>query len=140
MDVVNISIDSPLPVYFPLKKYGYSLIKVLNNENRWQTKLVCSILDSYLRHYVSTTYAKQNEYLRLLETTAYLKCNNKLSPKIVNIYPNDKTVVCDYIGEFLTDYLLNNSANISLIVTSALNYLRDINSIIDLCIFKGTMV
>ena len=129
MDKINVLLDSAPQLYFPLKKYGYILEKTLNNENRWHAKIVCSILDEDSRRYVSTTYAKQNDYLRLLETTTYLKCNNKLSPEIAKLYPEDKTIVCEYIGEFLSDYLLNTPANIALSLTSVFDYLKDINSI-----------
>ena len=125
----NVLLGSPIRPYFPIEKYGYVLEKALNNENRWNTKLVCSILDKDYRRYVSTTYAEQNDYLRLLETTTYLKCNSKLTPKIVKLYPEDKTIICDYIGEFLSDYLLNSPANISSSFASVFNYLKDINSI-----------
>ena len=129
MDKVDILLDSPGDVYFPLKKYDYILENVLNNKNRWDTKIVCSILDRDSSRYVSTTYIKRNDYLRLLETTAFLNCNNKLSPHIAKIYPEDKTIICHYIGEFLCDYLLNNPDTISLSLTSIFEYLKDVNSI-----------
>ena len=129
MDKIDVLLNLPLQLHFPLKKYGYSLERVLNNKNRWHTKIVCSILYGDSRRYVSTTYAKQNDYLRLVETTVFLNCNNKSSPKIVRLYPKDKTVVCDYIGEFLSDYLLNNPFDIILSLSSIFSYLRDINSI-----------
>lgn len=47
----------------------------------------------------------------------------------MSVYPPDRTIVCDYIGEFLSDYLLNNPADISLSLTSVFDYLRDVNSI-----------
>ncbi|MFB0561837.1 MAG: hypothetical protein ACETWM_11605, partial [Candidatus Lokiarchaeia archaeon] len=129
MDKINVLVDLSQRPYFPLKKYGYTFERTLNNKNRWETKIVCSILDRKSERYVSTTYAKQNDYLRLLETTTFLKCNGKLSPEIVSVYPQDRTIVCDYIGEFLSDYLLNNPADISLSLTSIFDYLKDVNSI-----------
>ncbi len=129
MDKISVLSDSPVQPYFPLKKYGYTLERALNNGNRWNVKVVCSIRDIDSNRYVSTTYTRENDYLGLLETTSYLKCNNKLAPKIVKLYPKDKTIVCDYIGEFLSDYLLNNPADISLSLTSIFDYLKDINSI-----------
>ena len=129
MDKISVLVDLPQQPYFPLKRYGYTLQRTLNNKNRWETKIVCSILDKKYKRYVSTTYAKQNDYLRLLETTTFLKCNRKLSPEIVSLYPPDRTMVCDYIGEFLSDYLLNNPADIPLSLTSVFDYLRDVNSI-----------
>ena len=133
MERVNTLTHSYTQLYFPLTKYGYILTKILNNENRWYTKVVCNILGEDFKHYASTTYARQNDYLRLLETTTYLECNNKLSPKITKIYPSDKTVVCDYIGEFLSDCLLNKPGDISLIITSVFDYLKDMNSINSTC-------
>ena len=129
MDEINVLLDSALQPYFPLKKYGYIVERTLNNENRWHTKMVCSILDKNSKRYVSTTYTGQNDYLKLLETTTYLKCNYKLSPKIVKLYPEDKTIVCDYIGEFLSVYLQNFPVDITLSLTSVFDYLKDINSI-----------
>jgi len=129
MDKINVLVDVPQQPYFPLKRYDYTLERTLNNKNRWETKIVCSILDRKSERYVSTTYARQNDYLRLLETTTFLKCNGKLSPEIVKVYPQDRTIVCDYIGEFLSDYLLNNPADIFLSLTSIFDYLRDVNSI-----------
>jgi len=129
MDKINVLVDLSQQPYFPLNKYGYTFERSLNNKNRWETKIVCSILDRKYKRYVSTTYARQNDYLRLLETTTFLKCNGKLSPEIVSVYPPDRTIVCDYIGEFLSDYLLNNPADISLSLSSIFDYLRAVNSI-----------
>ncbi|MBL7131121.1 MAG: hypothetical protein ISS45_06945 [Candidatus Omnitrophica bacterium] len=129
MDRINALLDSTSQLYFPLKKYGYVLEKTLNNKNRWDTKMVCSIRDENSKRYVSTTYADQNEYLKLLKITTYLKRSNKISPDIVRLCPEDKTVVCDYTGEFLHDYLLSNPAEISLTLSSVFDYLKDINSI-----------
>lgn len=129
MEKVNISSDLFIQAYLPLRKYGYIPTEILNNRNRWHTKIVCNILGKDFKHYVSTSYARRSDYLKLLETTAYLKCNNKLSPKIVKIYPDDKTIICNYIGEFLSDYLLGNPADISPGIISVFDYLRDLNSI-----------
>ncbi|MBU2541772.1 MAG: hypothetical protein KJ593_07715 [Candidatus Omnitrophica bacterium] len=129
MDKMEILANSTLQLVFPLEGYGYFLKEVLNNKNRWHTKIVCSILNGDSRQYVSTTYAKLDDYLRLLEITTYLKCINKICPEITMIYPKDKTVICDYIGEFLSDYLLNNPSDIIMSLTSVYSYLRDINSI-----------
>lgn len=125
----NTLLNHSLSFNFPLEKYGYSLEKVLNNENRWQDKIVCSILNSNGRRCVSTTYTKENDYLKLIENTSFLNCNNKLSPRIVGIYPKDKTIICDYIGEFLADYLISNPSDIALCLASVFDYLKDINSI-----------
>ena len=129
MQRVNIPSNLCAKLYFPLEKYGYKLLEILNNENRWHAKIVCNILDKDSAQYVSTTYAKRSDYLRLLETTTYLTCNNKLSPRIAKIYPNDITAVCCYLGEFLSHYILNNPANLSLSIASVRDYLRDLNLI-----------
>jgi len=129
MRTANISPHLSDKLYFPLEKYEYKLLEILNNENRWHVKVVCSILSKDFAQYVSTTYAKRSDYLRLLEITTYLACKNKLAPRIDKIYPDDATVVCRYVGEFLCHYLLNNSAGVSRIITSVYDYLRDLNSI-----------
>ena len=117
-------------LYFPLGKYGYILKGILNNENRWHTKIVCSILNNRdFKHYVSTTYAAQSDYLKLIETTTFLQCNNEISPKIIALYPQDNTVVCEYIGEFLSSYLLNNPTDILSSLTAVFEYLKEINCI-----------
>lgn len=114
---------------FSLEKYGYILDKPLNNENRWHAKIVCSILDKEGKHYVSTIYAKQNDYSRLIENITFLKCNDKLSPEIVNVYPRENAVICKYVGEFLPDYLLIHSFDITPAFNSILEYFKDINSL-----------
>jgi len=129
MQKVNISSNLCAKLCFPLERYGYKLLEILNNENRWHSKIVCNILGKDSTQYVSTTYAKRSDYLRLLETTTYLTCNNKLSPRIARIYPNDITAVCCYVGEFLSHYILNNSANLSPSIASVCDYLKDLNLI-----------
>ena len=115
---------------FPLAKYGYMLEAMLNNENRWHTKIVCSILNKKdFKRYVSTTCAEQSDYLKLIETTTFLQCNNEISPKIIALYPQDNTVVCEHIGEFLSSYLLNNSTDIFSSLTAVFEYLKEINCI-----------
>ncbi len=118
-----------LTVHFPLKKYGYALERILNNKNRWHTKIVCSILTKDFNRYVATTYKRQSDYLKLIESTQLLTCNNKLSPQIVNLYPEYNTVICKHIGEFFSDRLLRNVFCISSVLTSVLDYLKGINSI-----------
>lgn len=122
--------EIPSRLYFPLEKYGYILERMLNNENRWHTKIVCSILNNRdFKYYVSTTYAAQSDYLKLIETTTFLQCNNEISPKIIALYPQDNTVVCEYIGEFLSSYLLNNPTDILSSLTAVFEYLKEINCI-----------
>ena len=122
-------LDLPLNLYFPLEKYGYILERALNNENRWHTKIVCSILDRDSECCVSTTYARKIDYLKHLEILAFLKRNNKLSPTIIKLFPEDNTLVCNFIGKFLSDYLLNNPIDICPSLTTVFDYLKDINSI-----------
>ena len=114
---------------FPLEEYGYVLKNVLNNKNRWHAKLVCNVLGSDLKKYVSTTYANENEYLRLIETTTVLKCNGKLSPKIVGLYSKKNTAICEHIGEFLANYLLTNPEESTSCIIAISEYLVEINSI-----------
>ena len=115
---------------FPLTRYGYSLGSILNNKNRWYTKIVCHIQNNKdLRHYVSTTYAKHYDYLRLIETTTFLKCNNKLTPEIIELYPEKNTVVCKHIGEFLSDYLTNNAGKVFQALSALFEYMEEINHI-----------
>ncbi len=118
-----------LQSHFPLRQYGYIMEAPLNNENRWPAKIVCSIIDKQFKQYVSTTYAKKDDYLKLIETTTFLKCRNKLFPKIVNLYPYDNTVLCERIGEFLIDHLLNNPNDLVSSLISVFEYLKEINSI-----------
>ncbi len=117
-------------VYFPLTGYGYTLDEILNNKNRWYAKIVCHIQNNKdLRHYVSTTYAKHYDYLRLIETTTFLKCNNKLIPEIVKLYPRENTVVCKHIGEFLSEYLTNNTREVFQVLSAVFEYMEEINRI-----------
>ena len=117
-------------LYFPLTGYGYTLDGILNNKNRWYTKIVCHIQNNKdLRYYVSTTYAKHYDYLRLIETTTFLKCNNKLIPEIVELYPGKNTVVCKHIGEFLSDYLTNNASETFQVLSAVFEYMKEINRI-----------
>jgi len=116
-------------LHFSLEKYGYTLDRILNNENRWHTKIVCSIWDKDFRHYVSTAYADQIEYLKLIETTTFLNCNKKLSPQIAKVYSQDNTVICKHLGEFLSGYLLNNEDSVITVLDAIFEYLKEINSV-----------
>ena len=117
------------PNLFPLQRYGYALEKILNNENRWETKIVCSLLNKRSVRCASTTYVNQIDYLKLLETTSLLNSRGKLSPKIIDLYPAHRTVVCDYIGEFLADHLSVNPDEAQPSLGSVFDYLKDIGSI-----------
>lgn len=125
----TVALNKPSQLIFPLYKHGYILEGVLNNENRWNTKIVCRIADKNGRRYVSTTYREKSDYLKLLETITYLKCNNKLSPRIVKLYPADNTIICKYIGEFLFECLAENPSIVPSTAISVFRYLEDINSI-----------
>ena len=122
--VLNREID-----FFRLEKYGYRLGRVLNNPNRWHTKIVCSVFDGVPRHYASTTYTKQYDYYKFLETTAFLDCNNTVYPEIKAIYARETTVVCEYIGQCLQDYLLRGFQRASLGIESVFRYLMRLNAI-----------
>ena len=118
-----------LPAHFPLEKYGYTLERILNNKNRWHTKIVRSILTKDFNRYVATTYKRQSDYLKLIENTQLLMRNNKLAPQIVNLYPEYNSVICKHIGDFFSERLLANTSYISSVLTSVLDYLKGINSI-----------
>lgn len=127
------ALGSSPKLYFPLERYGFKLERILNNKDRWDIKIVCCILDRNYRRCVSTTYAEEDDYFKLVESTTLLNCNSKSSPKITGIYPKHNTIVCDFIGEFLCDYLLDNPGDIFFTLTSVSDYLRDINSIQPSC-------
>lgn len=115
---------------FPIAGFGYALDSILNNRNRWHSKIVCHIKNSAgLNYYVSTTYAKHYDYLRLIETTTLLKCNKKLTPEIFELYPACNTVVCRYIGKFLSDYLKDNSGEILKAISAVFEYMKEVNRI-----------
>lgn len=122
-----------LPIHFPFEKHGYALECMLNNKNRWHTKIVCSILTKDSSRYVATIYKKHSDYLKLIESTQLLVCKNKLVPQIVNIYPEFNTVICNHVGEFFSDCLLRNTSSIPLTLASVLDYLKGINSINQSC-------
>jgi len=114
---------------FYLQRHGYVLDRPLNNQNRWDTKIVYSLLDRDSKKFVSTTYAKSHDYLKFIETSTFLKCKDKLSPEILKVYPEHKTVICEHVGEFLQDYLLAHpEAAISSLI-AVFDYLKDVNSI-----------
>ena len=114
---------------FYLQKHGYALDRPLNNQNRWDTKLVYSLFDKDSKKLVSTAYAKSHDYLKFIETSTFLKCKDRLSPEILKIYPEHKTVICEHVGEFLQDYLLAHPEAIISSLIAVFDYLKDINSI-----------
>ena len=115
--------------FFRLEKYGYSLGRVLNDPNRWSAKIVCGVFDRASRHYASTTYTKKHDYHKFLETTSFLGCNNTLYPEIKAIYAKEATVVCEYIGQSLQDYLSRDLHRASFGIEAVFKYLNDLNSI-----------
>ena len=122
--------ETPGRLRFPLERYGYATENVLNNGNRHHIKLVCSIRKhGDLRRLVSTTYARHNDYLRLVETTTCLKCNDRLSPEIVELYSRENTVVCGHIGEFLSEYLANNPDRTETCLRAVFEYMKEVNFI-----------
>jgi len=115
--------------FFNLQEHGYALDRPLNNQNRWDTKIVLSAFDSDSRKLVSTAYAKRRDYLRFIETSTFLKCKNKLSPEILKLYPEHKAVICEHVGEFLQDYLLAHPEAVISSLIAVFDYLKDTNSI-----------
>ena len=114
---------------FYLQRHGYTLDRPLNNQNRWDTKIVYRLFDRGLKKLVSTAYAKSHDYLKFIETSTFLKCKDKLSPEILKVYPEHKTVICEHVGEFLQDHLLAHPEVIISSLIAVFDYLKDINSI-----------
>ena len=114
---------------FPLERYGYRLTRTLNNKNRWHTKLVCNISDALSRNLVATTYKNKNDYLAFTKVVDLLGANAKLSPRPVKFFPEHNTAICDYIGIFLFEFLLENPACLEESLISVFSYLEDINSL-----------
>ena len=112
---------------FPTNKFGYSTHEILNNQNRWNLKMVMDIIGNDKKHYVSTTYANRNDYNGLLEVVKILGHNN-LCPKIIEYYPEYNTAVCEYMGIFMCDYMLSHPSNVDGVVYSVFNYFRHLNS------------
>jgi len=120
-------IDSCL--HFPLEGYGYFAATVLNNENRWHTKLVCKIFNEFSESLVSTTYTQAYDYAKLINAVGLLRRNNLLVPQIVKFYPQHNTVICDFMGEFLSEFLLENPNRLEQSLESVFTYLKQVNSI-----------
>lgn len=90
--------------------------------------MVASVWSENLKRYVFTTYKQRNNYLEFIKASTLLKDNNKITPKICKLYPEHNTAGCEYIGEFLSDYMLSNPENLCLVLISVFEYLKDINS------------
>jgi len=56
-----------------------------------------------------------------------LKNNNKIAPRIFKSYPQYNTVVCEHIGDFLSEYILRNPEELPQILNAASEYPTDIN-------------
>lgn len=121
--------SSSLKLDFILEQYGYRLEKVLNNENRWGTKLVCLISDKDSNRCVSTTCATKESYLELAKTLILLKKKEQFSPRVIKLFPQNKTIVCNYIGESLSHYILENPDTITDSFIAISHYLKELNSI-----------
>ena len=129
MDSMDISTFPSVVQTSWLSKYGYALERVLNNQNRWHIKIVCSLIGPGNAPFVSTAYVNSQDYLKLLESTLLLRCKDKLTPSIVNLYPENNTIICNYIGEFFQDYLLRSIENVLVSTQAVFEYFLDINSI-----------
>ena len=111
---------------FPLGRLGYVPEAVLNNKNRHHIKLVCTVRSrNEPGRFVSTTYARHNDYLRFIEATTYLKCNNKILPGIARLYPRQNTAVCRYMGSFLSDCLVDNRYSTSAVIGAVFCYMEE---------------
>ena len=117
------------PLRFPLERHGYFVTGVLNNKNRWHTKLVCKITDEFSKEWVSTTYRQVSECQKLIKTVNLLRRNYRLVPQIAKLYPQHNTVICDFVGEFLSEFLLENPNCLEQSLMSVSAYLESVNAI-----------
>ena len=129
MKEITACLDLSSRVFFPLEKYSYTILRPLNNQNRWHTKKVFCVLNKNEQQCVSLSYSAFGDYLRFIETVSFLKNNNIFFPEIIEIYPTHNTIVCEYQGELLSDYLLENTTNICLSLGSIFDYLGVLNLI-----------
>ena len=95
---------------FPLKRYGYVFEARLNAKDSWEKKVVCSVLKDGSERQVSTTYPDEEKYLKFLDVSSLLKEFGMLHPEVSQVYDEERTVICHYIGEFLPPVLLNDEA------------------------------
>ena len=117
------------PLRFPLERHGYFVTGVLNNKNRWHTKLVCKVADEFSKSLVSTTYRQISDYQKLIKVASLLRQNNRLVPQIAKLYPQHNTVICDFVGEFLSEFLLENPNCLEQSLMSVSAYLESVNAI-----------
>lgn len=114
---------------FPLINYKYKLNRILNNSNRWEVKIVLHLLDMNNNQCVATTYSTKEDYVKLIRVSNLLKDKGEIYPKMIDMYPDDNTIICEYIGEFFCDYLLNRSDDMEVIICSVFNYLQELNKL-----------
>ncbi|MFC2140367.1 hypothetical protein ACFLQ1_01445 [Candidatus Auribacterota bacterium] len=113
---------------FPLEEYGYFFESDLNSRNTWERKTVSSILKDNQKRYVSTTFTEDESYNRFLKISQFLKKQQAIHPEIEEIYPNLKTVVCNYVGEFLPTLLLSEDRYAALdAISDYVNFLCNIS-------------
>ncbi|MFC1709780.1 hypothetical protein ACFL2J_06995 [Candidatus Omnitrophota bacterium] len=129
MEITNTLYNCPKNLYFPLDKYGYFLEEPLNNSNRWNQKIVCSILDKDYSRYISTTLMVGLDYFKLIEIYKFMSCHNKITPRIIRMYPEHKTILCESIGEFLLVYLKRRSFETKEILAAVFDYFRELQFI-----------
>ena len=106
----NCNVSQEFLEGFPLKKYGYTFEARLNAKDSWERKVVCSVLKDGDGRHVSTTYPNTERYLKFLDVSLLLKEYGMLHPEISQVYDEERTVICHYIGEFLPPVLLNDEA------------------------------
>ena len=111
---------------FPLKKYGYVFEARLNAKDSWERKVVCSVLKDGDGRHVSTTFPNAERYLKFLEVSSHLKECGRLHPEIFQIYEEERTFICHYIGEFLPPLLLEEEAYSA--IDAVLGYLALLNT------------
>ncbi|PJA61479.1 MAG: hypothetical protein CO162_06105 [bacterium (Candidatus Ratteibacteria) CG_4_9_14_3_um_filter_41_21] len=115
----NYEVSRDFLSVFPLKRYGYTFESRLNAKDGWEKKVICSVLKNGTERYVSTTFPNEKRYLKFLEVSSLLKKYRKLHPEIFRVYEEERTVVCQYTGEFLPPLLLSEEAY------SAIDAVRD---------------
>jgi len=95
---------------FPLKKYGFVFEARLNAEDSWESKVVCSVLKDGAERFVSATFPDEQRYLKFLKVSSLLKECGMLHPEIFQTFEKEKTVICNYMGDFLPSLLLSEHA------------------------------
>jgi len=106
----NCDVSQNFLEVFPLKRYGYIFESRLNAKDSWEKKVVCSVLKDGAKRYVSTTFPNEEGYLKFLYVSSLLKKYEILHPEIFQVYKEEKTLICHYIGDFLPPLLLKEKA------------------------------